>query len=90
MLFLRPDLMAVAAERCIEYTALSTGCKALLALLTALGVIARFTARPGCMARRTLRGTSSLEKNPTYTPSDKTTMPDSTPIVHAHTWIKRY
>jgi len=60
--------MAVAAERSMEYTALSIGCKARLALLTALGVTARFTARPGCMARRTLRGTSNLEKKPTRNP----------------------
>jgi len=46
----------------MEYTAFSIGCKARLALLTALGVTARFTARLGCMARQTLRGTSSLEK----------------------------
>jgi hypothetical protein len=66
--FLRPpDRMAVAAERCIEYTALSTGCRALPAFLTAFGVTARFTARPGCIARRTLRGTNNLEKNPTGT-----------------------
>jgi len=65
---LRPDRMAVAAERWMEYTALSIGCKARLALLTALGVTARFTARPGCIARRTLRGTSNLEKKPTCTP----------------------
>ena len=59
----------------MEYTALSTGCKARLALLTALGVTARFTARPGCMARRTLRGTNNLEKNPTRTPkNDETAM----------------
>lgn len=68
MLFLRPDLMAVAAERCIEYTALSTGCRALLAFLTTFGVTARFTARPGCIARRTLPGTNNLEKNPTRIP----------------------
>jgi hypothetical protein len=60
--------MAVAAERCMEYTALSIGCKARLALFTALGVTARFTARPGCMARRTLRGTNNLEKKPTRNP----------------------
>lgn len=65
---LPPDRMAVAAERSMEYTALSIGCKVRLALLTALGVIARFTARPGCMARRTLRGTSNLEKKPTRNP----------------------
>jgi hypothetical protein len=65
---LPPDRIAVAAERCIEYTALSRGCNARLALLTALGVTARFTARPGCIARRTLRGTSNLEKKPTCTP----------------------
>lgn len=62
------DRMAVAAERSMEYTALSTGCRARLALLTTLGVTARFTARPGCMARRTLRGTSNLEKKPTRNP----------------------
>jgi hypothetical protein len=65
---LRPYRMAVAAERSMEYTAMSIGCKARLALLTALGVTARFTARPGCMARRTLRGTSNLEKKPTRHP----------------------
>jgi len=65
---LPPDRIAVAAERCTEYTALSIGCNARLALLTALGVTARFTARPGCMARRTLRGISNLEKKPTSTP----------------------
>ena len=48
---LPPDRMAVAAERSMEYTALSTGCMARLALLTTLGVAARFTARPGCMAQ---------------------------------------
>jgi hypothetical protein len=69
---LPPDRIAVAAERSTEYTALSIGCKARLALLTALGVTARFTARPGCMARRTLRGTNNLEKKPTRTPSDET------------------
>jgi hypothetical protein len=65
---LRPDRMAVAAERSMEYTALSIGCKARLAFLTALGVTVRFTARPGCIARRTLRGTNNLEKNPTRHP----------------------
>jgi hypothetical protein len=64
---LPPDRIAVAAERCMEYTALSIGCNARLALLTALGVTARLTARPGCMARRTLRG-SNLEKKPTLYP----------------------
>jgi len=63
----RPDRIVVATERCIEYTALSTGCNARRALLTALGVTARFTARPGCIAWRTLRGTSSLGKKPTLT-----------------------
>jgi hypothetical protein len=57
----------VATERCIEYTALSTGCNARRAFLTAFGVTARFTARPGRIARRTLRGTSSLEKKLTLT-----------------------
>jgi hypothetical protein len=61
--------MVVATDRCIEYTALSTGCIARLALFTALGVTARLTARPGCIARRTLRGTSNLEKKPISPPS---------------------
>jgi hypothetical protein len=39
-----------------------------LAFFTTLGVTARLTARPGCIARRTLRGTSNLEKNPISTP----------------------
>jgi hypothetical protein len=65
--------MAVAAERSMEYTALSIGCKARLALLTTLGVTARFTARPGCIARRTLRGTSNLEKKPICTPESEQT-----------------
>jgi hypothetical protein len=65
---LPPDRIAVAAERSIEYIALSIGCNARLALLTALGVTARFMARPGCMARRTPRGTNNLEKKPICTP----------------------
>jgi hypothetical protein len=59
-----PDLSAVAIERSIEYCKLSIGLVR-LAFLIAFGVTARFTARPGCMARRTLRGMRSLEKNPT-------------------------
>ena len=62
---LRPDRMVVATDRCKEYTALSMGCIAWLARLTTLGVTARFTARPGCTARRTLRGMNNLEKKPT-------------------------
>jgi hypothetical protein len=62
---LPPDRITVAAERCAGYTALSAGCSARRAFLTTLGVTTRFTARPGCTARRTLRGTSSLEKKPT-------------------------
>jgi hypothetical protein len=61
--------MLVATDRWTEYTALSMGCVARLALLTTLGVTARLTARPGCIARRTLRGTSNLEKKPNPTPS---------------------
>src|ERR1039458_8311002 len=38
--------MVVATERCTECLALSTGCKARRALLTALGVTARFTTLP--------------------------------------------
>jgi hypothetical protein len=60
-----PDRMVVATERCTEYAALSMGCIARLAFLTTLGVTARFTARPGCTARRTLRGMNNLEKKPT-------------------------
>jgi hypothetical protein len=59
--------MLVARDRCTEYTALSMGCMARLAFLTTLGVTARLTARPGCIARRTLRGTSNLEKKPNPT-----------------------
>jgi hypothetical protein len=44
--------------------ALSTGCSARLARLIDFGVTARFTARPGWVARRTGRGTSILVKNP--------------------------
>src|ERR1700730_8516443 len=62
---LRPDRILVAAELCKECTALSMGCMARLARLTTLGVTARFTARPGCTARRTLRGMNNLEKKPT-------------------------
>jgi hypothetical protein len=40
-----------------------------LAFFTALGVTTRFTARPGCIARRTPRGTSNLEKKPIATPA---------------------
>ena len=68
VLRLPADRIAVAAERSMEYTELSIGCSARLALLTALGVTARFTARPGCIARRTLRGISNLEKKPIGTP----------------------
>jgi hypothetical protein len=60
--------MLVATDRCTEYTALSMGCIARLALLTTLGVTARLTARPGCIARRALRGTSNLEMKPIPTP----------------------
>ena len=62
---LPPDRMVVATERCTEYAALSMGCMARLAFLTTLGVTARLTARPGCTARRTLRGMNNLEKKPT-------------------------
>jgi hypothetical protein len=61
----------------MEYTALSRGCSARLAFLTVLGVTARFTARPGCMARRMLRGTSSLEKKPTCAPIKETAAPEN-------------
>jgi MFS family permease len=42
----RPDRMLVATDRWTEYLALSTGCNARRAFLTALGVTARLTARP--------------------------------------------
>ena len=44
-----------------DYGFLHLAAASRLALLTVLGVIARFTARPECMAWRTLHGTSSLE-----------------------------
>jgi hypothetical protein len=75
----QPDRILVATDRCAEYTALSIGCNARRALLTALGVMARFTARPGCIERRTLRGTSSLEKKPTFPPTVKRLSPKGTP-----------
>jgi hypothetical protein len=46
------------------YIALSSGCIAREALFTTFGVAARFTVRTGCIARRTPRGTSNLDKNP--------------------------
>src|SRR5262249_742442 len=70
--FPRPDLSEVAIERSTEYFALSIGCSARRAFLTALGVTARFNARPGCPARRTLRGIRSRVKKPTRTPPDDT------------------
>jgi hypothetical protein len=45
------------------------------AFLIGLGVTARFTARPGCAARRTLRGMNNLEKKPTLTPSSAGPLP---------------
>src|SRR5487761_1128029 len=81
VLALLPERMLVAADRCREYTALSSGCRARLAFLIAFGVTARLTARPGCMARRTLRGTSSREKKPTF-PS--MTAESS---LRAHSWL---
>lgn len=79
--------MLVATDRCIEYTALSIGCIARLALLTALGVTARLTARPGCMARRTLRGTSNLEKKPTMAPY-VTNQPARTLYLSQGPWVE--
>ena len=40
------------------------GCIARRTRLTDFGVTARLTARPGCTARRTARGTNMREKNP--------------------------
>jgi hypothetical protein len=80
--------MVVASERCIEYVTLSTGCKARRAFLIILGVTARFTVRPGCMTRRTLRGTSNLEKKPTLTSrSAKPYAAKDYPSASAHVWI---
>src|SRR6266567_3209856 len=62
--FLNPDLSDVAIDRSIEYLMLSIGFKARCALLIGLGVTARLTARPGCMARLTPRGASSRVKRP--------------------------
>lgn len=61
---LLPERSDVAIERSTEYFVLSIGCIARRAFFTAFGVTARFTARPGCMARRTLRGTKSRVKKP--------------------------
>jgi hypothetical protein len=61
----RPDRRDIAIERSTEYWKLSIGLRALRARFTAFGVTARMTALPGWTARRTLRGISSLEKNPT-------------------------
>ena len=74
---LLPDRMFVAAERCTEYTALSIGYKARLAFLTALGVTARFTARPGCTARRnTPRNEQSREETHLLPPGNETSCPE--------------
>ena len=62
--FFRPDLSDVAIDRSMEYLALSIGCIARRAFLIGFGVMALFTARPGCMARRMPRGISSRLKNP--------------------------
>jgi hypothetical protein len=59
--------MLVATERSIEYLALSMGLSARRAFLIAFGVTARLTARPGCMARRTFRGMSNLDRKPMAT-----------------------
>jgi hypothetical protein len=50
----------------MSYMALLTGCMARRARLMLLGVTARLTARPGCMARRTLRGMRSRVKKLTW------------------------
>lgn len=44
---------------------LSTGCIARRICLIGFGVTARLTARPGCIARRTPRGTNKRERKPT-------------------------
>jgi hypothetical protein len=54
----------VLSERVTPYEALLTGCITRRARLTLLGVTARFTARPGWTARRTLRGTNKRVRNP--------------------------
>src|ERR1022692_957227 len=53
---------------CLEHMVLSTRCVARRAFLSTFGVTARFTARRGCTAWRTERGTRSLVKKPTFTP----------------------
>jgi hypothetical protein len=63
------DPLMAPIERSTEYWRLSIGCIARRALLMAFGVIARFTARPGCTARRTLRGTRSPVRKPMRSPS---------------------
>jgi hypothetical protein len=63
--------MLVATERSIEYVALSIGCIARRACLTTFGVAARFIVRTGCVARRTLRGMSNLDKKPMSNPLER-------------------
>ncbi len=62
-----PDRNVVVIVRSTVYTALSTGCSARRPFLTTFGVITGLTARPGCNARRSPGGMSSLEKKPTMT-----------------------
>ena len=76
-----PERSDVAIERSMEYFVLSIGCIARRAFFTTFGLTARFTARPGCTARRTLRGTRSLVKNPiaNHPPIVSAQMPGSIP-----------
>ena len=50
--------------------ALLSGCMAWLTRLMLLGVTARLTARPGCVARRTLRGIRSRVRKLTWVTID--------------------
>ncbi len=52
-------------DRSTPYTALLNGCIARRARFTDLGVTALFTARAGCIARRTPRGMNIRENKPT-------------------------
>lgn len=54
----------VFSDRSRLYAALLIGRIARRARLTDFGVTARLTARPGCIARRTPRGTNMREKKP--------------------------
>jgi hypothetical protein len=63
--FLFPiDRSDVAKDRATAYCMLSMGLSARRDFLMTFGVMARLTVLPGCTARRTPRGATSLERKP--------------------------